>query len=298
MTKPLRDRLNDALASVSKADRALANFMMTELAALPFETAASIAKKVGLSEPTVGRFCRGLGYKSFKDLKNHLKQDIGDQPWLISDRLRELRERASAGEDQLATGLEMEMAALVAVYEIAQSPEWKTVVKRLATARSVYAAGFQTERGMAQVFANQLQYLRPRVHLLDLSGGNFAEFLAEDTSDAALVLFEARRYSKLAQHLAEDARACGVPVTLITDPYCDWGRTLATETFVVPTQVGLFWESTAQMASLANLIVNSVFLELGPEVEARMHEITRLYGQFTGHVEGPASQPSGILRRP
>jgi hypothetical protein len=45
--------------------------------------------------------------------------------------------------------------------------------------------------------------------------------------------------------------------------------------FVVPTAVNLFWESTAQMASLANLLVNGCLLELGPEVEDRMNKIAR-----------------------
>jgi len=276
MSKPLRDRLTEALQTASKADRALASYMLSDIGALPFETAASLASKVGVSEPTVGRFCRSIGYDGFKDLKRHLKNDIGDQPWLIGNRLRDLQERTKAGDDQLARGLELEITALVAVYEAAHSPEWQRAVARLATARQVFAAGFQTERGMAQIFVNQLQYLRNGVHLLDLAAGNFAEILAMDGNDAALVIFEARRYSRHARMLAEDAKAAGIPVTLITDPYCDWGHLVSDEMFVVPTAVNLFWESTAQMASLANLLVNAVFMELGPEVEDRMNTFAHL----------------------
>lgn len=284
MSKSLRDRLTEALKTASKADRAVANYMLTDMAALPFETAASLASKVEVSEPTVGRFCRSIGYDGFKDLKRHLKNDMGDQPWLIGDRLRDLQERTKAGEDQLSRGLELEMAALVAVYEAAHSPEWHRAVKRLATVRQVFAAGFQTERGMAQIFVNQLQYLREGVHLVDIASGNYAEILAMKAPDAALVIFEARRYSRHARMLAEDAKAAGIPVTLITDPYCDWGHTVSDEMFVVPTAVNLFWESTAQMASLANLLVNGVFLELGPAVEDRMNAFADLYGRYTGHA--------------
>jgi len=290
MSKPLRDRLSDAVVSASKADRALATFMLAELSGLPFETAASLAGKVGVSEPTVGRFCRAIGYDGFKDLKKNLKNDMGDQPWLIGDRLRDLRARTSAGEDQLTRGLELEMAALVAVYEAAHKPEWDTVVKRLARAETVHAIGFQTERGMAQIFVNQLQYLRDGVHLIDLAAGNFAEVLTSNYTDTALVIFEARRYSRQAELLAAEANAAGIPVTLITDPYCDWGLDVADEIFVVPTSFNLFWESTAQMASLANLLVNGVFMELGPEVEGRMNKIAGLYSRFTGHVGDPASK--------
>lgn len=288
MAKPLHDRLTEALSSATKADRAIANYMLSEPRNLPFDTAASLAAKVGVSEPTVGRFCRAIGYDGFKDLKKNLKNDMGDQPWLIGDRLRDLRARAQAGEDQLARGLELEMASLVTVYEIAHSASFDAVVQRLASAGAVYAIGFQTERGMAQIFVNQLQYLRDRVQLLDLAAGNFAEVLAMEGQDAALVIFEARRYSRHARLLAEDAKNLGIHVTLITDPYCDWAHEVADEIFVVPTSFNLFWDSNAQMASLANLLVNGVFMALGPQVEARMDKIANLYGRFTGHVGKPA----------
>ena len=288
MTKPLRERLQDAVGSASKADRALATYMLAEYGSLPFETAASLAVKVAVSEPTVGRFCRAIGYDGFKDLKKNLRNDMGDQPWLIGDRLRDLQERTKAGEDQLSGGMALEMAALVAVYEAALTPEWQRVVTRLATATTVFVVGFQTERGIAQVFAHQLQYLRDRVQLLDLASGNFADLLATDVEGSALVIFEARRYSQNALLLAEQATAAGIPVTLITDPYCDWGHKVATEVFVVPTAFNQFWESTAQMVSLANLLVNGVFLELGPQVEARMNKIAQLYATFTGHVDSMA----------
>ena len=193
MSGSVRQKLSDCLASASKADKAIANYMLAQFNSLAFETAASIAGKVEVSEPTVGRFCRSIGYTSFKALKDHLKQDLGDRPWLISDRLRDLQRRTLAGEDELARGLQLEIAGLVAVYELAHTPEWKRAVKRLAGSPSVFVTGFQTERGMAQIFVNQLQYLRDRVHLLDLAGGNFAELLVSGGNQSCLVIFEARR---------------------------------------------------------------------------------------------------------
>lgn len=292
MTSSVRERLETSLATASKADRTLANFMLSDMSGLPFETAASLAAKVRVSEPTVGRFCRTLGYRSFKDLKEQMKQDIGQQPWLVSDRLQDLRAGAAAGEDQLAAGLELEIAALVAIYEQARTSEWARAVERLATMPIVHAVGFQTERGMAQVFVNQLQYLRDGVRMLDLAGGSFSELLLSDPSRCCLVIFEARRYSRLARELAVEAKGAGIPVTLVTDPFCDWGRDLADEMFVVPTEFNQFWESTAQMASLANLLVHGVFLELGPEVEARMEAVTQLHGRFTGYVGTTADRPT------
>jgi DNA-binding MurR/RpiR family transcriptional regulator len=266
--------------------------MLARLSTVPFETAASLAAKVEVSEPTVGRFCRSLGYASFKDLKNHLKQDLGEKPWLISDRLAEFQSRAADANSHLQRSLALEIEAVVAVYELAHTAEWARVVRRLASVSAVYVTGFQAERGMAAILVHQLQYLRDGVRLLDLTAGCFTELLASNTRESALIVFAARPYSRMTRLLAQDARDAGIPVTLITDPFCDWGHELADEMLVVPTEFSHFWESTAQMASLANLLVNDVLIERGPRVEQRMDELTRLYSRYTGFVgdaEGPVT---------
>ena len=289
MTDSLENRLENALLNGSKSDKKIANFMKGALNDLPFETASSVATKVKVSEATVGRFCRTLGYASFKDLKSHLQNDIAHNPWLMSDRLRELQDSAAGDDTGLTRGMELEIAGVVSVYEIVRSAEWQQVVERLANKHRVFVAGFQTERGIAQYFANQLQYIRDRVTLLDLAGGNFVEALVSD-GDACLVIFEARRYSRLAKVLAQEAQATGIPVTLVTDVYCEWGYAVADEVFAVPTQFNQFWDSTALMASLSNLMINGVFKELGPEVDQRLEKIARLYGRVTGHVGDPLAQ--------
>jgi DNA-binding MurR/RpiR family transcriptional regulator len=287
MSGTLRERLQNGLLAGTKSDKALASYILGSTGSIPFETAATLAEKVGVSEPTVGRFCRALGYRSFKDLKDQLGQEIGDRPWLISDRLRDFQERSVAGDDQLAQALRLEMAGLVAVYELARTAEWTAAIKAVASARRVMVGGFQTERGMAQIFVNQLQYLRDGVSQIDLAGGNFAEVLATDPDGLCLVMFEARRYSRLALVLAREARKAGIHVVLVTDAFCAWGRGEVDEMFVVPTEFNLFWDSTAQMASLINLMMNAISIAIGPAVETRMTRVSQLYSQFTGHIGDP-----------
>lgn len=294
MAVSLRKRLVEYLASAdaSKSEKAIGSYMLANMTGIPFETAASLAAKVGVSEPMVGRFCRSLGYPHFKAFKAVLQSDIGDRPWLIGDRLQEFRERSKNGADELAHSLDLEMAGLVAVYELARSQSWQRAVDLLSKAPQVYAVGFQTERGIAQIFVNQMEYIRPGVRLLDLAGGNFSELLLSDAKQSCLVVYEARRYSRLAPLLVQEARAAGIPIILITDEFCDWGRELADEMFVVPTQFNLFWDSTSLMVSLTNLIINGVFAALGPSVERRMNRTSELYSDFIGYVGDPTDSKS------
>lgn len=286
----LRQRLTHATETGTPAERALAHYLLANLPSLPFETAATVAGKVGVSEASVGRFCRSIGYRHLKDLKSSLQLDLGEKAWLIGDRLKDFHRRSQQGSGELARALEHEIAALIAVYELAATPAFQAAVHRLARRRAVWVAGFQTERGHAAELVHNLQYLRAGVHLADVGGGHFAEVLLSDPAETTLVLIDGRRYSRLTRDLAHAARDEGIPVTLITDPYCDWGPGLVTELFAVPTDLNHFWDTTSAMSSLIGLILNGVFRDLGAEVEARMARVSELYGDFIGHT-APGRNP-------
>ena len=286
MTLPLHTRLRAAADTGSRSEREIARFILGALKSLPFETAASLASRVGVSEASVGRFCRAIGYANFKDLKDHLKDDIGDQPWLVKDRLDHLRAGSGARDASLTQGLEASMAALVGVYEMARGADWSRAVAHFATAPQIFTAGFQTERGLAQYFAAQMQYIRPEVHHLDLSAGNFAEALLAPAG-AVVAIFEARRYSRQALVLAREARARGHFVALFTDQFCAWGADHSDALFAVETEAHQFWDSTAMLAVLGNMLINDIFLAVGESAETRMNQTAQLYGAFTGHVGNP-----------
>jgi Transcriptional regulators len=264
--------------------------MLANLYELPFQTAADIAAKLGVSESSVGRFCRSLGYSHFKDLKNDLKDDLGDGPWLVGDRLQEFRQQSSQSPQGLPRSFELEVGALVKVYEYSLTPEWQAVSQRLATRRKVFVAGFQTERGIAASMVHLLQYLRDGVQLVDGAAGHYADVLLCPPGDCALVVFEARRYSRHAQLLCRKARETGIAVTLVTDTFCDWADQNADEVFRVPTEFNLFWESTAAMLSLVHLLINEVCKQLGPDVEKRLEATAALHNEFVGYTSSPGSK--------
>ncbi|WP_243367791.1 MurR/RpiR family transcriptional regulator [Microvirga solisilvae] len=287
MSQHVKQRLEESLIKATASGRAVASFMLANLNDLPFETSASIAQKIGVSELTVGRFCRSIGYRHLKDLKDHLRTDLGGSPWLLGDRLKEFQARSRHDMGELTRSFEHEVAALVQVYEYAQSPAFQAVSRRLATARQVHVAGFQTERGLAASLVHNLQYLRDGVHLLDTASGHFGEAILGSDGGSALVIFEARRYSRQAGLLARKAHERGIPVTLVTDIYCDWAEGCTSEVFRIPTDLNLFWESTAPMLSLVHLLLNAVFNELGPAVEERLNETAALYHEFVGYTANP-----------
>ncbi|MFK0310664.1 MurR/RpiR family transcriptional regulator [Pseudomonas sp. NPDC090233] len=284
MSQPIKQRLENSLQGATASGHKIASYMLANLHELPFQTSASIADKLGVSESSVGRFCRSLGYAHLKALKQDLQSDLGDGPWLVGDRLQDYRQQHD--ESSRAGSLELEIAALVRVHEYSRSDAWHQAAQRIADRPRVFIAGFQTERGIAQCMAHLLHYLRDGVQVVDGSAGHFGEVLLGRPENSSLVVFEARRYSRHALLLCQKAREANIPVTLVTDTFCDWADANADEVFRIPTEFNLFWESTSAMLSWVHLMVNEVCKKLGPDVEKRLEATAALHNAFVGYTTG------------
>ena len=273
------EKVEESFPALTKSERAVAAYLTANLRALPFETAASIARKVNVSQMTVGRSLRALGYAGLGQLKDELNNSLGNQPWLIGDRYRRFSQDGTDG-NAYASNLEREIKALIGAYEIVKSARWPAVVEKVARSRTVFVAGFQTVRGASADFASRLEYIRDGVRVLDGQNGTYAELFARDDRDACLILVDIRRYARQSRLLAATAAKHGIPLVILTDSFCSWARDYTDDVYPVATDTGLFWDSLVGLTALLNLLISDVIRVLDGEVERRMKGLQDLQSRF------------------
>jgi DNA-binding MurR/RpiR family transcriptional regulator len=279
MTSNLPEKLRSGFSNLTKSEKAVANYMLTHLKSLPYETAASIAEKAGVSSMTVSRFLRGLGYNGLSELKEQLRTELQSTPLLISDRLARIR-KASKRDNKLWENFDLEIMATLGVYELLGGPVWKRAVEALAESSEVFVAGFQTISGIASDFAARLDYVRPSARFLDGRNGTFSELLADGGRAPCLALFEMRRYTTTSLKLAEAARDSRGPLIIICDSHCYWARDYTDLVLPVGTQSHLFWDNQAPFLSLSNLLLDAVIARLGDAIEPRLRKLRELQDRF------------------
>ena len=283
MTSRVAQRLSDRYGRLTVSERMIAGWLADNLDQLPFETAASIGQRVGVSAMTVARLVKSLGYDNLSALKDDLRGDARDAPWLLS--------RPAPSAD---ARLKAETAAIAAVYAQAETPEWAVVVALLATAPRVHVAGFQTEAGLAAGFARHLAYVRRHVQALDMAAG-IMDVLVDAGPQDLFVAIDVRRYSRQFRLLAERVAASGRSLVVITDPYCPWARDLTPHILTAEVALGHFWDMNSALASLLNLLVDGVVQKIGPDVvHQRLDQLAENYSDFIG-FQGrakPASPPA------
>jgi DNA-binding MurR/RpiR family transcriptional regulator len=272
----IQSRLNQ----LSTGEQAVAAHLAAHPAELPFETAESLAKRLGISAMTVGRTLKALGYRGLGELRAEMRSEVPEAaaaPWLSRGTTQPVVKNVDR-----ARALRAEIEAIEAVHALAETTVWRNVVSTLAGADRVFVTGFQTERGVAMSFADQLAYVRPEVRLLSVADRAFADLRTEASEKSCLVLIDCRRYSRWFRLLAQRATELRVPAIIVTDAYCRWATELSQLALRVRTDSGRFWDNNAPLASLLNLLLEDVIERLGDTVYTQLDAASEFGAAFVG----------------
>lgn len=274
----LETRLQRNVPLFTRAERALANYMLSNIERIPFETASSIADTVGTSKMTVSRFLRKNGYQGLAEVRRELRREFAIGNHQVSNRVdRFLRSRSQ--DEKLRITLDLEIEALVKVHELVATPQWERVVEAVSFAPEVLVTGFQMMEGIASIFEIRLQLLRPAVRRIDTKNGSLAE-IYDAPRNSVLILFEMRRYGALSKKIAQSAREHGHYVVIVSDPHCDWAHDVSDDVLMVSTETRLFWDSQAAFLSLSNLLLDAVAQKLKDSIGTRAKALDSMVNQF------------------
>lgn len=281
--KDLQQLLKDRWDSFTASEQKIAHYLLHNIRDLPFETAASLSKRVGVSPMTVGRFLRTLGYDGLNELKEALR---GDGSW------RHLYKEPEQPKDTdaVAAHLQSEIRALTDVHALVGTKEWKSVTKLLMSADRVSVASFQHAAFLAEGFAKTLEHLRPHVSFHSGSDGAYIDMLLGSTRNSCVVLLDMRRYFKQFRVLAEEVAARGIPLVMITDTDCYWARDLTPHVLMIrPSWV---WHSYSAYTTLFSLLATSFVQEMGEEVMERLGDVNELRQKLVGYLGSGVREPS------
>ena len=266
------EQLKVALPKLPRLEAQVAQYMMLNIGDLSFETGASIANKVGVSEVTVSRLLRRLGFQGMRGLKRELRSEL-----INRDPLGETEQEIREVPEAIKRNMDLEYKALGEVYQQAASPMWGLAVQAVVDAEIVYVTGFQAVRGIAEDCARRLGMARGNVRFLAAHDGMLTEWLQWGGDDAAslkrcLILIDVVPYAREAQVLAELCGKDDCSLVVFTDEMCHWAKNHTDMVIYGSTRTGLIFESTVAIMAALNLMVNSVASQYSATLTERLDQ--------------------------
>ena len=250
------------LPELTKSEASIARYILNTGQRVGFETGASLAANTQVSEITVSRFLRKLGYRGMREMKQQFNAAL--QGELVPSTERFLR-LLSGSESAM---IEAEARAVLKLSTQLARSEWRDMVTQLEVADRVFVTGFQTVRGMAEDFSRRLAIVRDAVRFVAAHDGGLAEWISPDDliqdKKNLLVLVDAQPYAREAEKICSIARGLGFGIAVFTDEFNNWAYSYTDLVFHTETNAGTFLETTAPMNSILNYVVHAV-AEINPE---------------------------------
>lgn len=249
---PLKRRLDEILPGLTQSEARIARTLLSAEATAMLETGASLAKKAEVSEITVSRFLRRLGFRGMKGLREALRDEGVSKALSVDDR----RERLLAGT--LGGAIRREAEAVLALGEEIARAEWETSLDAIEEASEVYVTGFQMVRGLAEDFARRLSLIRGGVRFLAAHDGGLVEWASLDDRPRTLIIIDTLPYAREAAVIARTARDAGMKIVFLTDEPNNAAYEYTNLVFHCRARNGLFIESVGGLGTLMALFVHAL----------------------------------------
>lgn len=279
--KSLVIRVHEAYAALPSGERKIADVVLDFPGDLAAYSASELADLAEVSNATVTRFFRRLGYESFDDARRSSRRSREwGSPLFMTSKTTQAEE---IGTGLIARFAAEEKALIDATFAALDPKVVSEAVEALARARRLFFLGFRNSGYIAGYARWQFIQFRSDVHMLTAGTESLAERIADLGQGDLLVLVGVRRLVAKLGRNAEAARATGADILLLTDPSARVIPAYARWTILCSVENPHVFDSYAGIMGVLRLLAFETMQKLGRKGRARLQAIEELHeslGEF------------------
>lgn len=211
--------------NLTRKDAEIADYISEHLTTIGLQTSTELAHAIGVSDTSVIRFIRKLGFKSFAEFRSKMNARITEQykqvqqdalmPGAKFSRSKEMLKHGNLISDvsnYTLSNLEKSFAKL-------DAETLEKAVEILLKCKRKYICGFRGSASCAYYMASRLVLLFPGITVMTHADSSVIEQIMDIEKDDCLLIYSFPRHSKIYNTMLEIAVQRGAKVILITDRY-------------------------------------------------------------------------------
>jgi len=208
--------LSDRYDSLTKSNKRIANFIRKNQDEAAFLSAAEVAERLDLSEATIVRFARTIGYPSYPAFRNSLQQRFRERithSSRLRSRLDDMREDGNIFERLTATEIDYLSQALGSI----DSDQMRRAVDMIRKHQRIFVFGLGPSISLVDLMEIRLRRFAKDVVPLKTSGRELLESLLNLKVDDLLFVICFFDQNPSLQLLLEYGQEVGCECILLTD---------------------------------------------------------------------------------
>jgi len=273
-------RQKDILALIkstplSDKKRQIAKYILDNYTEASFLTAAELARRADVSEPTVIRLATDLGYSGFPEMRSALQDKVQSKLTTLH-RLKESH-RFKSSRNPAIQSLVTDMSNLENTLHNLDVRTLNRVVNRIVQADKVIVLGYKMSSCLAGFLQMALKKSIDNTVAVTTSTGLFHEELVFTTERSAVIAISFPRYTKAVVQDFRVAQEKGVTTIAITDSELSPLINYATDYLLARCDFVSYIDSFAAAMSLLCAIATAVSIKTEAETLPRLEELEEMW---------------------
>ena len=264
-------------ARLTKAQEKIAEYCIHNPEQVGMSSSMELAGAIGVSDVSITRFARAIGYDGFTDLKNDIYNSMafrangGDSDLSLVERSNLSREKyggfISGADYQRILRYNMERT-------VQQNSEeaMNRVVELLLAAEHRYVAGFRGCLGAATQCAWLMRFLIDHVMSITDEGPGGIGSIQDITNRDCLLIFSMNRYYRMDLNLVKLAQKKGAKVCLVANSVLSPLAEYADVVLLAEVKTASFFNSMAAVNMLSEYLFTCIFQRCNESHKQRMEE--------------------------
>jgi DNA-binding MurR/RpiR family transcriptional regulator len=274
MSKSFLLRVRDALPELHPSERRLAELILDFPGEMAGYTASEIAELANVSNATVSRFVRRIGYSSFDEARRAVRDEQR-----AGIALLRFGSETPQRSGTVALHFETSKQNLDLTYGALEDAVIDSLADALIAAPRVWFIGFRAGQPFAQYLGWQTSQVLGNVSVLPRAGETLAESLASLSSQDVVVLVALRRKPKILTAVIAAAYKAGAALAVIEDRPSAETADVRWQLTCVTSANGPLMNHVGTMA-ICNLIAARTIALSGPAGRRRMAAIEDGHRRF------------------
>lgn len=205
-------RVRARLGNLHPAERRLAEFVLDFPGELASYSASELAHLANVSNATVSRFVRRLGYANYEEARRRVRVEKDGGAVLFLGSVGE-----SDPDRVLADHLEQAQLNVQRTFSQISMAEIDALADAVLEARRVWVIGLRAGHVFAVYLRRQMSQIVEDITVLPIAGETLAENVASIGAKDCVVIFALRRHPALIAAVLDAAIGSGARVALISD---------------------------------------------------------------------------------
>lgn len=279
MPQHLLTEIEDAMSGFSKGQKRIGAYILGQYDKAAFMTAGRLGGTVGVSESTVVRFAKSLGYAGYPEFQQALQELLRNR--LTSAQRMEVGQTRIGTQEVLEKVLRLDIEKIEKTLALTDQSDFYAAVDAISGARNIYVLGVRSSAPLAEFLGFYLNLMYDNVKVVHAAtSSEVFEKTFRVTHGDVFIAISFPRYSTQTCRAAEFASDRGAEVIAITDSPDSPLAASARYKLLAVSDMLSFIDSLTAPLSLINALLVALGMRHTHELSVTFSELERVWEEY------------------